>query len=305
MSLENSVEDFNPLFIRPCIFPILASLGYETSVSINNGLTSSEFSCDMQLSISILSEVGDLLGHSKLEILTPGQITRVNTDFEMKRMGITPAGNMIGVIHSVPLEFKEFQSVTIDRRCITEHISASDDFIEFRQKPKGVITGVAYQMGPQNDTRFNRTRSTLIQAPKIIISDTVDTLFAIINVSTDLSYRDVAHLEFRILGKNGDLVCQDYIDIQPWSFQLLSISSILEKQNLLQHFLKQGGRGMFLGLSQDCGLVPISLTRNSTTGAIACDHTLPPVYYFSNWGGKMRIDANAKLHSLVFNQGKN
>jgi hypothetical protein len=258
----------------------------------------------MQLSISILSEIGDLLGQNKLEILAPGQITRVNTDFEMRRMGISPEGNMIGVIHSVPLEYSDLQSVTIDRRNMIEHISASDDFIEFRQKPKGVITGVAYQMGPQNDPRFNRTRSTLIQAPKLIVSNTVDTLFAIINVSTDLNYRDIAHLDFRILSENGDLICQDYIEVRPWTFQLLSISSILEKHDLFKYFLSQGGRGMFLGLSQDCGLVPISLTRNSLTGAIACDHTLPPVYYFSNWGGKMRIDANTKLNSLVFSHEK-
>jgi hypothetical protein len=304
MSPENFVEDFDPLFVRPCIFPILASLGYDTSVSINNGLTSSQSSCDMQLSLSILSEVGSLLGHRKLEILSPGQVTSVNTDLEMKKMGISPEGNMIGVIHSVPLEFKELNSVTIDRRFMNEHVSASDDFIEFRQKTTGVITGVAYQMGPQNDYRFNRTRSTLIQAPKIIVSDKVDTLFAIINASTKFSYRDIAHLEFRIIGESGELICQDYIDVQPWSFQLLSISSILEKHDLFRYFLNQGGRGLFLGLSQDCGLVPISLTRNSSTGALACDHTLPPVYYFSNWGGKMRIDANAKLHSLVFSQEK-
>lgn len=302
MSLESFVENFDPLFIRPCIFPILTTLGYETSVSVNNGLTSSQSSCDMQLSLSIVSEGGELLGQSKLEILPPGQVTNVNTELEMKKMGISPESNVLGIIHSVPVEFSNLKYVTIDRSFLYEHISASDDFIEFRQKTTGVITGVAYQMGPQNDSRFSRTRSTLIQAPKIIISDTVDTLFAVINVSTNLNYRDTAHLEFQIIGKDGDLICQDYIDIQPWSFQLLSISSILKRHDLFQYFINQGGRGLFLGLSQDCGLVPISLTRNSSTGALACDHTLPPVYYFSNWGGKMRIDANAKLHSMVFSQ---
>jgi hypothetical protein len=57
---------------------------------------------------------------------------------------------------------------------------------------------------------------------------------------------------------------------------------------------------MVLGLSRDSGLVPISMTRNLRSGAIACDHTLPPVYYFSTWGGQVRLDANAKLYDEVF-----
>ena len=296
------VEDFDPLFIRPCIFPILAPLGYETSISINNGLMESSFSCAMQLSISIFSNEGKIIAKKQLQTIEPGQIVRISADDEMQKLGIHPEENMIGVIHSVPIEFSGQSKVTIDRRFIHQHVAASDDFIEFRQKPKGVITGVAYQMGPQNDYRFNRTRSTLIQAPKIIISKEVDTLFAIINVSTKLDYNETAHLGFRILGQDGELVCQDSLEIQPWGFQLLSVSKILRRHNKLEEFLAQGGRGMFFGLSLDCGLVPISLTRNTSTGAIACDHTLPPVYYFSNWAGQIRKDANDTLKSNFFSQ---
>ena len=57
---------------------------------------------------------------------------------------------------------------------------------------------------------------------------------------------------------------------------------------------------MVLGLCRDAGLVPLSMTRNLETGAIACDHTLPPMYYFTTWGGQRRLDANAALHALVF-----
>lgn len=57
---------------------------------------------------------------------------------------------------------------------------------------------------------------------------------------------------------------------------------------------------MVLGLSRDSGLVPISITRNLRSGAIACDHTLPPFYYFSTWGGQVRLEANSKLYEKVF-----
>jgi hypothetical protein len=256
----------------------------------------------MQLSISIFSEEGKLIGQNELGVIEPGQVIRINADIEMAKMGIISNENNLGVVHLVPLEFIGQLSISANRRFINEHVSASDDFIEFRQKPKGVITGVAYQVGQQNDFRFNRTRSTLIQAPKIIISNSVDTLFSVMNVSTDINYQDTAHLDFRILDQSGALVCQDSIEINPWSFKLLSVSSVLRRNHQFENFVNQGGRGLFLGLSLDCGLVPISLTRNSSTGAIACDHTLPPVYYFSNWGGQLRKDSNAKLQSLVFGQ---
>ena len=57
---------------------------------------------------------------------------------------------------------------------------------------------------------------------------------------------------------------------------------------------------MFLGLSANGTLVPISLTRNRATGAIACDHTLPPVFYLSTWGGDARRRANERLAHEFF-----
>jgi hypothetical protein len=42
------------------------------------------------------------------------------------------------------------------------------------------------------------------------------------------------------------------------------------------------------------------MTMNIETGAIACDHTLPPVYYFTTWGGQRRIEANERLYETFF-----
>ena len=57
---------------------------------------------------------------------------------------------------------------------------------------------------------------------------------------------------------------------------------------------------MFLGYSKNGTVVPISLTRNRESGAIACDHTLPPVFYLSTWGGEARLQANARLEQEFF-----
>jgi hypothetical protein len=44
------------------------------------------------------------------------------------------------------------------------------------------------------------------------------------------------------------------------------------------------------------------MTRNDSTGAIAVDHTLPPVYYVNKWGGPLRKQANERLEERLFSQ---
>lgn len=47
----SEVEDFDPDFFHPYIFPILADLGYTTTLSINNVLSSGEFAETMDISV--------------------------------------------------------------------------------------------------------------------------------------------------------------------------------------------------------------------------------------------------------------
>ena len=38
------------------------------------------------------------------------------------------------------------------------------------------------------------------------------------------------------------------------------------------------------------------------SGAIACDHTLPPIFYVTTWGGEARLKANARLEQEFFSE---
>ncbi|MBW4032840.1 MAG: hypothetical protein HIU88_09265 [Acidobacteria bacterium] len=299
--MPDLVPDYDPLFFRPCIFPILGELSYGTSITINNGLVGSKYSTDFDLSISFLSGEGKVVGSTEnLGVLAPGAIRKIDTRDVLKDLGITPTGNMMGVAHLVPTRYRGEKLVSVDRGDIMANVSSSDDFIEFRQEPKGVITGVAYQMGPQNDFRFSKTRTTLLQAPKAIVSPTVDTLFTLINASTSFDYTDLATMEYWLIDAKGTKIARGRIEIPAWTFRFISVRQLLIDHGLLDDFIATGGLGMILGLSRDAGLVPISMTRNLESGAIACDHTLPPMYYFTTWGGQKRLDTNMALHQVVF-----
>jgi hypothetical protein len=298
---SSSVEDFDPLFYRPCIFPILGELSYGTAITINNGLLSGPFATDLDVSITFMDEKGRPVGTAEnVGTLAPGKILKIDTRDVIKEHGFKISGNTIGVAHLVPTRFRGQKRVTVDRAELFAHVGSSDDFIEFRQEPKGVITGVAYQMGQQNDSRFNKTRTTLLQAPKAIVSDQVDTLFTLINASTSLDYHDDAMMEYWLLDPQGNKLARGEVHVPAWTFRHISVRQLLIDNGLLDSFIAGGGLGMVLGLCRNAGLVPLSMTRNLQTGAIACDHTLPPVYYFTTWGGQRRLDANAALHAIVF-----
>lgn len=297
---ELDVKDFNPLFYRPCIFPIMGELGYGTSVSVNNGLVNGPFASEMDITFTFLSDEGQVLATKYMGSLEPGHVVKHDTRDVLDSMGIQREKRMLGVAHVVPVRFRGKTAVDVSRAELMAHVSASDDFIEFRQEPKGVITGLAYQMGPQNDSRFNKTRTTLLQAPKVIVSESVDTIFALLNVSTTFDYADTGNMEYSIVDASGNSYGLGSIAVPPWTMRFLSLREALIKLGKLDEFIAAGGLGMIIGLSRDAGMVPISMTRNLVTGAIACDHTLPPIYYFTTWGGQRRIEANEALHKLLF-----
>ena len=299
------IREFDPSFYRPCVFPILRELGYSTTVSINNGLNNSSHASPFDISLSVFNNNGQLIktieNIMRLEI---GDIAKIDSREHIGDLAEADSGNLLGVLHHVPVHLSGKVSVEVSRHELIAHVSAGDDFIEFRQEPKGVITGVAYQVGQQNDERFSSARKTLVQAPKVIVRKRLDTLFALINASTSFSYSDEAKFDYILLNPSGKKVAQSSVTIPAWTYRLVSMHELLEHAGLLDEFISHGGLGMLIGSSEDAGLIPISLTRNLDSGAIACDHSLPPIYYITTWGGQSRIGAHESLVKKFFDKSK-
>ena len=304
MPPPSHIQGLDPRFFRPCSFPMLRELAYETRVSINNGLgPDSPMATEMALSLSAFDRDGTHLGTTgELTRLAPGQIIKLDAqEIIAEHLSVSPASeNMLGVLHMVPADMVGQDAVDAPTAEIMAHTRVSDDFVEFRQEHGPVITGVAYQTGPINDRRVSSTRTTVCQAPKVIVSEPVDTLMCLLNVSTSFEYADTVRMDFWILGPDGSRVARSQVEVPPFSFRLVSATQVLEQAGKLESFRERGGLGMFLGYSKNGTLVPLSFTRNKTSGAIACDHTLPPIFYLSTWGGEARLKANALLEQEFF-----
>jgi hypothetical protein len=296
------ISDYDPRFFRTCTFPLLRRLGYGTRVTINNGLPAgAPFATPLALSLSAWDESGSFMGTTgQLAELQPGEIVKLEVESLFEQLPGTVEGDALGMFHLVPEGLRESESTEVATKELMAHMSSSDDFVEFHQKPKGVITGVAYQTGPLNDARFGSSRSTVAQAPKVIVSDTVDTLFCLMNLSTSFDYDNTVEMDFWILGPGGERITRAWVEVPPFTFRLVSAAETLARAGALDAFLELGGRGMFLGYSKNGTVVPLSLTRNQGSGAIACDHTLPPIFYLTTWGGETRLKANARLEQEFF-----
>jgi hypothetical protein len=279
-------------------------LGYGVRVTINNGLPASRpLATPMGVSLSAWDESGAYVGSTgQIAELAPGEITKIEVDDLLDQLPAAADGDVLGMFHFVPERFARTQLAEVATKELMAHMFSSDDFVEFHQKPKGVITGVAYQTGPLNDARFGSTRSTVVQAPKVIVSDTVDTLFCLMNLSTRFDYDDTVEMDFWILGPDGERITRAWVEVPPFTYRLVSARETLERAGGLDAFLQCGGRGMFLGYSKNGTVVPLSLTRNRHSGAIACDHTLPPIFYLTTWGGETRLQANARLEKEFFSE---
>ena len=296
-----NITDFDPRFFRPCIFPVLRRLGYGTAVTVNNGVVDGPSATEMKLSFTAFDESGRKLGTiSDVGTLAPGDIVKIDTRPLCEALDVPSDQNALGVLHVVPTDYVGRSAIDADTAELMAHVRVSDDFIEFRQEPRGVITGVAYQTGPLNDPRISSTRTTVTQAPKVIVSGGVDTLFTLLNVSTSFDYHDEVTMDFWILGPTGDRVARSHVTVPAWTFRQVSVTSVLEEAGELDSFRGCGGMGMFLGYAKDGTLVPLSMTRNTSSGGIACDHTLPPVFYLTTWGGQKRLEANARLERELF-----
>lgn len=308
MPPPKEITGYDPRFFRPCIFPVLRRLGYGVRPTINNGLDAGHpFATPLELSLSLFDENGGHLGTTDtLGELQPGEILKLDLDELLERdevrAHITSGadGDQLGVIHLVPKEWAGQAEVTVKPAAMMAHVLASDDFIEYHQDHGPVITGVAYQTGPKNDPRFGSTQTTVCQAPKVIVSEPVDTLFTLMNVSTSFDYHRPVEMDFWILRPDGTRVTRSSVVVPPWTYRMVSATQVLEEAGALEEFRDGGGMGMFLGYAKEGTLIPLSLTRNKQSGAIACDHTLPPVFYVSTWGGQARLEANQRLEQEFF-----
>jgi hypothetical protein len=214
----------------------------------------------------------------------------------------TDGSDVMGIFHMVPERYAGQKAVDIDLGTIFEYVGVSDEYIEYFSKQHAVAAGLAYQSTPMNDARMGGTRTTLMQSPKLLVDEETDTVLLLLNVSTSPDYDQEITFRLALLASDGTRVANHVITIPAYGFRQVSLRQVLRDNAAFDRFVDLGGCGMVVGFSPKGSVVPLSVTRNDRSGGLACDHTLPPVYYLPWWGGDVRRAANERIQAMLFSE---
>jgi hypothetical protein len=290
-----------------CYFVTLGELGYATRVTIANGLPAvGAMADDQQVSLEAFNSDGRRLGRlDPFAILHPGDFSIIDVaDHIGPGKGIpTDGSDVLGIAHMVPGRFLGKAGVDIELSEIFDYVGVSDEYIDYYSPESDVSSGLAYQSTPMNDARFGGTRTTLMQSPKLLVDENLDTHLLLLNVSTSPDYHQEIHFELALLASDGAVVARHSIDIPAYGFRRVSLRQVLRDAGGFDRFVSLGGSGMVVGFSGKGSVVPLSITRDDRSKGLACDHTLPPVYYLPWWGGDARRAANERIHAVLLNGG--
>ena len=223
------ISGLDPRFFRPCIFPVLRDLDYGVRPTINNGVAAGNPSAtDLAVSLSMFDSDGRHLGTSgEIDRLSPGKIAKYDLDELLARPDVrSTSGRRLG---GQPARDSSSRPGAARGSRGRQHPDARPDGA--RHEPpttssntfsarRDVVTGVAYQTGPKNDPRFGSTMTTVVQAPKVIVSEPVDTLFSVMNIGTGFDYDKPVHLDFWVLRADGTRVARGLVEVPAWTFRL-------------------------------------------------------------------------------------
>lgn len=295
---------FPSRMIKTCWFTTLHDLRYRTTVSIQSpSRVRCAIESSLHLSLSIFDVDGsEIFSGLSLGELKPGDRFSLDVDEVLKKELVE--GDVVGALHMTPHKYANVEMCDVSSQEIEMWTSACDEFIGYYHVASGVSSGVHYQSPPMNDSRFRSSGTMIIQSPKVVVSDRVDSHLLIFSPSSDPDFTSTILLQVAVLDTAGEVVARGKVSVPARGRRRLSISSLLDNAEVLDSFKKSGGFGMLVGLTTGGVVTPLSLVHD-IRGGLAVDHTLPPPYYVPWWGGEVRRNVTEKLISDLFPQDSN
>lgn len=260
----------------------LRSLGYETRVVLSNASGARpDLATPYRVDVSLVPAGGPPIPMAAgVAELAPGErIVLECAPFVGDRVGEHEL-----VFHLLPtrlLAGSRDGHVAIHRDELSFYTGVQDQFVEYH-RPDGFCAGVLYQGNAFNYDKLGRERTTLIQAPKVWVSDDVDTLISLAHGSADPAYCADTEVRCALVAEDGRRTSWRE-RIGPFSLSLLSMR---------ERAARLGGRGprfcTFYAVSETAALLPLTIQRHDRTGTIGLEHALPPIYYSNAFRGALR-----------------
>lgn len=190
--------------------------------------------------------------------------------------------------------------VEVDRKEISRLNGAQDHFVEHYDPDSGYSSGVLYQVGPLNDRRAFPSSSLLVQAPKVFVRGEESTWMQFLYDSSDRELRREARIRCFLSAESGEILGSWEERIDAHGFRRVDIREALRGLGLRpEEATNRHGFLHFQAYCRDAAFITHTVNRNEKSGALAVEHTLPPIYYDLQYGGPMRAKAFAFWDSLL------
>jgi hypothetical protein len=215
--------------------------------------------------------------------------------------------DQIMIFHLLPLRHLTKKNVdgcvNIDKKEVWSLFTAQDHYVEYYQKD-GFSSGVLYQSGAFNYRKFSREETTLIQAPKIYLTETLDTVLSVLHTSLESDYQRDAILNCCLMDSGGFVVKRWFETIKPFTCAFISMKSVLSENKSHLPSVGKFKSYTLLAVCENAALLPLILNIDGTNNTLAVEHSLPPLYYGSSVTGKVRAKVVADLKSKGVIHGK-
>ena len=293
------IDDYSVSAIHVFQIRTLRSLGFSTRVALSNKSGSKkEFETDYQINLTVYSGDGkNIKEYKNIAFLPVSKIVEIDCS-PWSDDGV----DQVIIFHLVPIEYIEDSiikknQVSISRLKVWSLFTAQDHYVEY-YKPDGFSSGVLYQSGAFNYKKFSTEETTIIQAPKIMVSSNVDTLLSLLHSSLESGYNRDAILQCSLLSPKGGGVSSWTEVVEPGTCKLISMRSCLsQKISLIDGDLKYF---TLVAICKNAALLPLIFVTNNAHDTLAVEHSLPPLYYGQNTTGKVRANVIRQLDESKF-----
>lgn len=274
----------------------LQSLGFNTRVTLSNkshnkGVLATNYRVDLTVyspdgtSSTYREGVAQLPTDAAVRLDCTQWQTHSGEDqvmiFHLMPTRLLPAANSAG-------------EVDLDRAEIWSLFTAQDHYVEY-YRPDGFSSGVLYQSGAFNYRKFSKEETTVIQAPKVFLTSTLDTMLSVLHTSFEPAYHKDAVLRCSLLDEQARPVVQWASRIKPFTGALISMKAALSTSGGTLPVDGDMRSYTLLALCENAALLPLILNADAPRGTLAVEHSLPPMYYGHSVTGPVRAQMITEL----------
>lgn len=279
----------------------LKSIGLYTRATLSNKSHETPYATDYRIDLTIYGPERTIESlHENIGNLKTGQMLV----FDCDKWNPDDGKDRIMIFHFIPVRMienlKQGDTVAIENKEVRTLISAQDHYVEY-YRGDGFSSGVLYQSGSFNYAKFSTSRSTLIQAPKVTISNKLNTYLNFFYTSFDPDYHAVAKIKSALLAPTGKCVAKWSTYLQPFESIMINLKEIIYQHDpeLINKIdSEQPDFYTYYGLCENAVLVPLTMNFDESKETFTIEHALPPYYYGQKILGQTRTEIIKKVANL-------